>query len=90
MLKRSAQALALSPGGPTTRTRAPERATIVPETRWRALWRHLRHGWCRHRDLTRIKVEGIWYFRCTCGYQRPIVQRTADERARCRRLGGSE
>lgn len=89
MLRRSAQALALSPGGPTPRTRAPERATILPDTRWRTLWRHLRYGWCRHKHLVRVKVGGVWSFKCACGYQVPIVQRTADERARARRLGGT-
>jgi hypothetical protein len=87
MLKQVAQALALSPGGPR-RTRAPERATILPDNRWRTLWRHLRYGWCRHRHLVRVKVAGVWAFRCRCGYEVPIVTRTADERARCRRLGG--
>jgi hypothetical protein len=88
MLKRSAQALALSQDGRAA-TRAPERATILPETKWAAFWRHLRHGWCRHRNLVRVKIDGVWAFRCTCGYQVPIVKRTADERARCRRLGGA-
>jgi hypothetical protein len=52
----------------------------------RSVWRHLRHGWCGHRHLVRMKVEGVWYFRCACGYQVPIVRRTAEEQARTRRL----
>ena len=55
---------------------------------WRAVWRHLRHGWCQHKTLVRLKVEGVWHFRCACGYQVPIVRRTADELARSRRLLG--
>jgi hypothetical protein len=50
--------------------------------------RHLRYGWCRHKHLERIKLDGVWHFRCVCGYQVPIVARTADELARARRLLG--
>lgn len=92
MLKRSpAQTPVLSPRWSRS-TAGPERLggpVILPENRWRAFWRHLRHGWCRHRNLVRVKVEGIWAFKCSCGYQVPIVKRTADERARARRLGGT-
>lgn len=50
--------------------------------------RYLRHGWCRHKHLERIKLDGVWHFRCVCGYQVPIVARTADELAKSRRLLG--
>jgi hypothetical protein len=52
-------------------------------------WRHLRYGWCQHREMVRVKVDGIWWFRCACGYQVPIVKRTVDEQARCRRWSGT-
>ena len=60
-------------------------------TQWQAAWRVFRHGWCAHRSLVRAKVDGVWYFTCACGYQVPIVRRTAEELARCRQLtlGGS-
>ena len=50
--------------------------------------RSLRYGWCRHKHLERIKVEGVWYFTCVCGYQVPIVIRTAEEQARAAALLG--
>jgi len=56
--------------------------------RWRLawVWRRLRHGWCRHRDPVRVHRDGIWSFECACGYLVPMVERSARERARCRRL----
>jgi len=48
----------------------------------------LRRWWCRHRSLTRIKVDRVWCWRCVCGYQVPIVIRTAEEHARATALLG--
>lgn len=42
---------------------------------WRAICRHMLHGLCRHRDMTRVHVDGVWFFVCSCGYRVPIVRR---------------
>lgn len=42
---------------------------------WRAFSRHLRYGLCRHRELVRVHVDGVWYFACACGYRVPMLRR---------------
>lgn len=44
--------------------------------------------WCRHKHLMRVHESGIWSWRCVCGYQVPIVARTAEERTRALQLLG--
>ena len=39
---------------------------------------------CPHQDLVRVQIEGIWYFACRCGYQTPVLRRTAEEAAKSR------
>jgi len=47
------------------------------------------HRWfCRHKTLMRVKASGVWCWRCVCGYQVPIVIRTAEEQARATALLG--
>jgi len=49
-----------------------------------AVWHHVRRAWCRHPELVRVQVDGIWYFTCACGYQTPVLRRTAEEAAKAR------
>lgn len=48
----------------------------------------IRRWFCRHKTLMRVKESGVWSWRCVCGYQVPIVARTAEERARALQLLG--
>lgn len=49
---------------------------------WREVWRAVTRGLCRHRDLRRVKADGVWYFSCSCGYRVPVVRATACPRCR--------
>ena len=46
-----------------------------------ACYARLRRLWCRHGELVRVHVDGVWYFVCDCGYRRPVMRRTPQERA---------
>lgn len=52
-----------------------------------ALWHTVRHCFCRHPELMRRHIDGVWYFVCVCGYQTPVVRRSpGEERALGRRI----
>jgi hypothetical protein len=42
-----------------------------------ALVEALRPAWCRHPDMVRERIGGVWYFVCVCGHRTPVLRRDA-------------
>ena len=45
-----------------------------------ALWQRATRRLCRHRELVRAHVDGVWYFECPCGYRVPMMARASPRR----------
>lgn len=39
--------------------------------------RRLLRAFCRHADLVRVHVDGVWWLQCECGYRCPVLRRDA-------------